>query len=82
VRAAAPGTVEVRQDAGVVALWNRTPEGAAFPDDLPGTYAWPFFFLAILALPFETHTPSIALVVTPEIICASRYAIVPRQCVP
>jgi CubicO group peptidase (beta-lactamase class C family) len=39
VRAAAPGTVEVRQDAGVAGTWRRAPEGATLPDDIAGTYA-------------------------------------------
>lgn len=39
VRAAGPGAMEVRQGAGVVAVWERAAEGASLPDDLPGTYA-------------------------------------------
>jgi CubicO group peptidase (beta-lactamase class C family) len=39
VRAAGPGAVEVRQDAGVVTIWKRAAEGAVLADDLPGIYA-------------------------------------------
>lgn len=38
LRGAGPDAVEVRQDAGVVSTWRRVAEGAALPDDLPGTY--------------------------------------------
>jgi CubicO group peptidase (beta-lactamase class C family) len=39
VRATGADAVEVRQDAGIVSVWRRVAEGAALPDDLPGTYA-------------------------------------------